>query len=342
MRRVISDYEISAAADTNRLNQVVPELGIDQDVATTKLGLYGSLQRRWEGLTATAGLRLDYFDYNEEVDLAPRLSLSYEVDPLTTISGAWGIYYQNLPPSLLVQHPANAELENPRADHYVLGLRRRLTPSTLLTLEGYYKDYSELPFDIDDPTISIVDAYADFGAPFPGELNGGGEAVSWGGEAMVQKKLAEKLYGTLSYAFGRSQYTDLLGRQRDRNFDNRHLFSIILGYRPSDSWEYSARWRFAGGRPYSPFDETLSTQFGTGIVDPALINERRLPAYHRLDLRIDHREQYDHFNVVSFFTLLNAYNRANLFTYYWDKSDNAQGRIDQWSFLPVGGFELEF
>ena len=28
--------------------------------------------------------------------------------------------------------------------------------------------------------------------------------------------------------------------------------------------------------------------------------------------------------------------------HYWDNSDNERGRIDQWSFLLVGGFELEF
>ena len=342
-RRIFSDFDIFLAADTNRVGQPTPELRVSESVTTAKIGAHLEWQQQLvPSLTATAGVRLDYFGDNEEYDLGPRLSLAWQVDPLTSVSAAWGIYYQNLPPSLLVQDPVNRDLENPRADHYVLGLRRRLTEATLFTLEGYYKDYSELPFDPDDPTVSSLDAYAGFGSPLPGALVGGGEAESWGAEAMLQKKLAQSLYGTLSYAYSRSRYTDLTGVERNRDYDNRHLFSLIVGYCPSDAWEYSLRWRYAGGRPYTPFDETLSTQLGTGVIDRQRVNDERLPAYHRLDLRFDHRAHYERFNLVSFFTLLNAYNRANLFTYYWDKSDQRVGRIDQWTFLPVGGFELEF
>ena len=63
------------------------------------------------------------------------------------------------------------------------------------------------------------------------------------------------------------------------------------------------------------------------------INALRLPPYHRLDLR---------FNLVSFFTVLNVYDRANLYHRFWDSDDNRTGRVYQWSRIPVGGFELEF
>lgn len=72
------------------------------------------------------------------------------------------------------------------------------------------------------------------------------------------------------------------------------------------------------------------------------VNELRLPPYHRLDLRLDHRRHFQRFNLVSFFSLLNACDRANLFRYFWNTRDNRQGRIYQWSRIPVGGFELEF
>ena len=342
-KRIFSDFAIFAVPDTNRLNVVTPELRVGEDITTSKFGINLSLdQQLGRRLKVTTGARYDYFAYNGEHDLAPRLSLVYELDAGTSLNAAYGIYYQNLPPSLLVQHADNRLLENPRADHYVVGLRRLLTPSTQFTVELYVKDYAQLPYDPDDPTISVIDAFADFGSPAPGRLVGGGKATSKGVEFLVQKKLARDLYGSLSYAYSTSRYTDLSGTERDRNFDNRHLFSLIVGYRPNDTFEYSLRWSYAGGRPYTPFDEELSTQLGIGIIQRDAVNDKRYPAYHRLDLRFDHRKHYERFNIVSFFTLLNAYNRANIFSYYWDESDNEQGRIDQWSFIPVGGFELEF
>ena len=114
-----------------------------------------------------------------------------------------------------------------------------------VTLEGYLKRYRDLPFDPDDPTALVFDAFADFGTPAPGRLAGGGEAGSRGLEWMVQKKLARRLYGTASYAWARSRYTDLTGRERDRSFDNRHLVSLIVGYRearPGRINQWSRQW----------------------------------------------------------------------------------------------------
>ncbi len=343
VRRLFPRIRLFAVADTNRLEAITPELRVRRAETTGKGGAYLSFEQTlFQRLKATAGLRYDYFGYNREHDLAPRLGLSLSLDERTSLNAAWGVYYQNLPVSLLVQDPANRELENPRAIHYVLGLTRRLTPSAQLSGELYAKDYADLPYDPDDPTLSVVDAFADFGSPVPGRLTGGGKAESRGVELLVQKKLAQALYGTCGYSYGTARYTDLEGVERDRNFDNRHLFSLILGYRPSNRWEVSGRWSFAGGRPYTPFDEELSARLHKGIIRRDLINGQRYPAYHRLDLQFDFRKHYQRFNLVTFFSLLNAYNRANIYAYYWDKDQNAPGRLDQWSMIPVGGFELEF
>jgi hypothetical protein len=342
-RRLFSDFDMFDDAGTNRVNIPEDELQLREEVTATKLGAFASLQQSLGArLSATVGARLEYFDLNEEFDWSPRVSLAGKLDERTTLTAAFGIYYQNLSLSLLVQHPDNRRLENPRADHYVVGLRRRLTPNTLLSVEAYQKNYTESPFDPDDPTILIVDYFADFGTPVPGRLVGGGKAQSRGVEALIQKKLAEDVYGTLSYAYSISQYTDFTGVERNRTFDNRHLVSLIVGYRSSDRFEYSVRWRYAGGRPYTPFDQELSRQLGQAIIQRDRINSERYSAYHRLDLRFDYRKHFENFNLVSFFTVLNTYNRANIFTYYWDSDESRVKRIDQWSFLPVGGFELEF
>lgn len=343
LKGLFSDLGFYAAPDTNRLNVPIPEYRLGQEVQTAKASAFLSYERLlFQRLRAALGLRYDYLAYNEESDLAPRLNLSWDLDAETSLNASWGLYYQALPLSLLAQHADNRHLENLRAIHYVLGLNRRLSPSTRLTLEAYLKEYAELPFDPDDPTASAIDAFANFGSPLPGALVGGGKARSRGAELLVQKKLAQSLYGTFGYSYSVSRYTDLSGAQRNRDFDNRHLLSAIVGYRPSPTWEFSGRWSFAGGRPYTPYDQELSTAIGKGIVQKELLNRRRYPAYHRLDLQMDYRRHYRHFNLVTFFSLLNAYNRANIYAYYWDKSENAQDRIDQWTFLPVGGFELEF
>ena len=123
------------------------------------------------------------------------------------------------------------------------------------------------------------------------------------------------------------------------------MTSVVVGFRPSERFEFSGRWRYAGGRPYSPFDPLLSARAGAGVVRRERVNTGRHAAYHRLDLRFDHRRHTRRFTVISFFSVLNAYNRDNVFRYYWDADDDRHDRprrVGQWGLLPVGGFELEF
>ena len=342
-RRLFGDFDLFDGPDRTRVDTRDEQLDVRASLAGHKAGAFASVEQSLgTRLTATLGGRIDYFSLNARGAWSPRLGLSYDLDPRTTLTAAAGVYHQTLPAWLLVQHPDNRLLDNQRSDHYVAGVRRRLTPSTLLSVEAYRKDYRELPFDPDDPTALVVDQFADFRTPAPGRLAGGGRARSQGVEGLVRKKLAADVYGLVSYAYSVSRYTDLDGVERNRAFDHRHVGSVIVGYRPKDRFEFSGRWRFAGGRPYSPFDPVLSAQARAGIVRHGRINAERHGAYHRLDLRFDHRRHYRAVTLVSFFSVLNVYNRDNVFHYYWDADDNRPRRSTQWGFLPVGGFELEF
>ena len=342
-RRLFGDFDLFDGPDRTRVDTRDEQLDVRASLAGHKAGAFASVEQSLgTRLTATLGGRIDYFSLNARGAWSPRLGLSYDLDPRTTLTAAAGVYHQTLPAWLLVQHPDNRLLDNQRSDHYVAGVRRRLTPSTLLSVEAYRKDYRDLPFDPDDPTALVVDQFADFRTPAPGRLAGGGRARSQGVEGLVRKKLAADVYGLVSYAYSVSRYTDLDGVERNRAFDHRHVGSVIVGYRPNDRFEFSGRWRFAGGRPYSPFDPVLSAQARAGIVRHGRINAERHGAYHRLDLRFDHRRHYRAVTLVSFFSVLNVYNRDNVFHYYWDADDNRPRRSTQWGFLPVGGFELEF
>ena len=342
-RRLLGDFAVYNRPARTRVNVVDEGLDLRERLTTGKFAAFVTIDRRLSSrLTATAGARFDSFGLNAQKTWSPRLALAYEVDSRTTATAAAGLYEQTLPLWLLVQHPNNRWLDNQQANHYVVGLRRRLTPSMLFSVEGYRKDYRRLPLDPDDPTVLVVDQFADYRTPVPGRLVGGGEARSTGIEGLVQKKLARDVYGLVSYGYTASRYRDLTGVQRNRTFDSRHVAAIVLGYRPSDRLEYSGRWQYASGRPYTPFDPVLSSEAGVGIIRRDRVNADRFPAYHRLDLRLDHRMQFGTFNVISFVSVLNVYNRDNPFQYYWDADDERARRVNQWGFIPVGGFELEF
>jgi hypothetical protein len=110
-----------------------------------------------------------------------------------------------------------------------------------------------------------------------------------------------------------------------------------VGYRVNKSWEFSLKWRYAGGRPYTPYDIAASEQAGMSLLDMSQINGKRFPPYHRLDVRFDHRTYYKHFTLVSYFSIENVYCRKNPYRISSDNSFQYQNE-----FFPVGGLSIEF
>ncbi len=339
------DYLFEFGATVNPTNsEPIPAFAVSQNADNFRGGAFASWT--WSvlpQLELTGGLRADYYDWNEEVNIAPRVSASWLATQRLTINAAWGQYYQTLPMSMLAQSALSKELATPRADHAVLGADYMLTSDTKLSIEGYYKTYTDMPLDPNDPVHFPVDAIGlensiDNSAGFVG----GGEARSWGTELMIQKKLAEDFYGIISGSWFRSEYKDLTGVWRDRSYDNRYMASIIGGFKPNNVWEFSARWTIAGGRPYTPIDLEASNAVGFQVYDASRPMGERMPVYHNLNVRVDRRFNFAGSSLIVYLDVWNVYNQENVAFYRWDKEE---GDIDtelQWSTLPVLGMEFEF
>jgi hypothetical protein len=307
-------------------------------------GFVNYVSRPTDRLTVTLGSRMDYFQYNNSEEISPRLSASYNLNDLTTLEVSTGIYYQDLPLLLLSQNPANKNLKTPRAIHYIVGVEQMLTESTKLTVEAYQKDYSHFPIDPTEPGLFLVDElFYRYGFFFShGTLTDAGNAQARGVEVSIQKKLAKDFYGLASATHFRTRYEGGDGIWRNRVFDNRFIFSVEGGYKPNNEWEFSARWIFAGGIPYTPFNVLESQALGREVLDQHRINSARLPDYHSLDLRVDRRFYFSSSNLVAYLSVWNAYNHKNVAQYFWNAEENKQGVIYQWSLLPIFGVEYEF
>jgi len=295
-------------------------------------------------LSITAGLRADYFSPTGRLEFSPRFSSALRVGESTTLSAGIGLYRQNLPLLLLTQDPANASLRTPQAVQATVGVEQLLTPSTRLTVEAYIKEFHHLPGDPSQPRLFIVDELY-YGYGFftqHGALADDGRARSRGVEVVVQKKLAEDLYGLASASWSRSEYQDGLGTWVDRLCDNRVILAIEGGYKPNSEWEFSARWIFAGGAPYTPFDPVQSAAQRRGILDAGRVNALRYPDYHSLNIRCDRRFHFTSSNLVFYLSAWNLYQRKNVASYFWKPRTNEQGTITQWGLLPVFGLEYEF
>jgi hypothetical protein len=244
---------------------------------------------------------------------------------------------------LVSQQESFKELKDPVADHYVLGISHLLTENTRLTVEAYAKEYRNMPLDPTQPSLFVIDesgALAGFASHE--QLVDNGRAYTRGVELMVQKKLARKIYGIISGSYFSSRYRGYDGKWRDRIYDNRYMATVEGGYKPSNKWEFSMRWVYAGGAPYTPFDVQASEAAQRGVYDENRINGKRLPDYHSLNLRADRRFHFKTSNLILYLSVWNAYSRENIAEYFWNELDNKVDRFEQWGTIASVGLEFEF
>ena len=338
------DYDNQYAQYNDFLGNETPPLLVRDSKSAMKLhGFVSYSWRPFSKLTLTPGVRIGHFTYNRNTTVSPRFSATYQLTPTTAFNFSSGIYHQNLPLVLLSQKEAHKEMKDPESRHVVIGLSHLLTDNTRLTLELYDKQYYHFPLDPAQPELFMIDEMNYSGLFLPHEsLRDDSRARARGVELMIQKKLARDFYGMISGSYFRSQYRDLNLQWRNRIVDNIFTFNVEGGYKPNNKWEFSVRWIYAGGAPYTPLDEQASAAAHRAIYDQNRINGSRLPDYHSLNIRFDRRFFFSQSNMVFYFSVWNAYGRRNISTYYWNEIDNKRESLEQWSTLPIFGVEFEF
>ncbi len=311
---------------------------------TSKAFAYAQLTKWFfEKFKLVAGIRYDNFEFIENSSaLSIRGGLSYFLTQITNLNFSAGNYFQTPPYIWLSADPSSRNLENMKANHYVLGLEHFFSDDLKLTIELYQKNYSQIPTSKTVPQFIASNGGTDYGVFMMRNLTSNGNGYARGIEFTLKKKLLNDFYGIISYGHSKVRFTPLDGIERPGSFDFRNVFTIVFGYIPNDRYEFSLKWRFAGGRPYTPFDEDLSKLFRREVLDFEKLNALRYENYHRLDIRLDRRWHFNKWNIVTYFELQNAYFKKNIYEYQWDTIENKKIEVYQWRFFPIGGLTIEF
>lgn len=295
-------------------------------------------------LITNFGVRFDYFDaLNSKFYLSPRFSLSYPLTSITNVNLSLGVYHQTPSYIWLIADKSNRDLKNIKVNQYILGFDHQLNDDALLKVEGFIKDYSNYPTSKIRPYLVL----ANTGAGFSGSddnfssfglepLVSSGFGISRGIELSVQKKLSDTpYYGIFSFTYAKTDFTSLDGIKRDGAYDQNWIINLSGGYKISKYWEVSTKFRFASGRPYTPFQND-----GKQLV--ADYNSRRLKSAHSLDLRVDRRWNFQGWSLITYIDIQNIYNQKNLSGIRWDRKKNQIDESSSIGILPSIGISAEF
>ncbi|MCI0495855.1 TonB-dependent receptor [candidate division KSB1 bacterium] len=349
-KSILYKYEIEApelSQDQQQLEDVVQSYFGTQNISprTHKLACY--VQDKFQilkPLYANIGLRYDYFDYNNDQQVSPRVGISYHIKNKTIIRAAWGNYYQapiytELTNTKGARHNPKAE----RSTHYIIGIEQFLTQNFTFRVESYVKTLDRMIghyFEINEQT----------GQP---ELKYGNPNIgtSQGIEFFINGKISNNFSLWATYSFSRTwieaffvnwQKVQIEKQTIPRFTDQPHNLSLFLNYRLPKSWELNIKWRYLSGIPYTPrYPQFVSGEPYWSYGD---YYSARYPAYHRMDLRIGKNFTFKHYQLATFLEIKNLYHRKNILLYDYRIENEKHIRKAYYTlpFLPTIEFKISF
>lgn len=305
-------------------NRVQPELkaNFNTSKAFVKLGAFVQAGKRFfdERLGVNVGIRMDGNTFTDEgmklfQTFSPRVGLSYVLSDQWTINASVGRYYRLAPYTILGFQDNNSNYVNRdakylRSDHYVMGFEYLPRNTTRFTIEGFYKQYGNMPVSVRDG-INLANKGGDFNILGNEDILSTGKGRTYGVEFFAQQKLTKRFYGVFSYTFFVSQFSGADEKYVASAWDNRHLLSVTWGYKFPRNWELGLKFRYQGGAPFTPFNEIASRQnylsTGEGILDYARLNQNRLNSFNASDVRIDKKWNFKRLTLDVFLDVTNWY-----------------------------------
>lgn len=323
---------------------ILPELNYDAVAEAYKFAPYIQYSKNLFGrLDLMAGLRYDYFSYlNDKSTISPRTSAGFYILDNLKLNAAYGIYHQAPPLLWLVAYDQNKDLKQMKTEQFVTGIEYYPSPDIKITVEYFEKQYSDYANSVLNPPVTYANAGAEYYTLGLEPLVPVSDGQARGVEFFVQKKLTNGLYGMFNYSFSKINFTSLDGIERPSSFDYQNVLTAILGYKITNNFEVSAKYRFMGGRPYTPLDEVASAQFNQTIYDFTRYNAVRYDDYQRLDIRVDYRFEMFGWALSTYLDFQNVLNIQNVEQIIWNQKEQKVDYIYQWKFLPAGGIKIEF
>ncbi len=270
-------------------------------------------------LETRLGLRGNYFNLTDKLYWEPKVNLKYNVLPWMSLKGSWGINNQMISRilrlDLFTSNPdfwilSNKDIPVINSNQWAGGVHLNFDIASI-DIEGFvtntYDEVEYLPslrnFDVDDQNQE--------------QLYAVGSTTTKGIEFMIEKGVGN-YSGWISYTLSNSLnvFEELNGGNPfPSRYDQRHEFKLVNMYN-LNKWNFSLIWIYGSGKPYSAPEGSfsLTTLDGSNITNIAysLINNERLPDYHRLDLSTTYNFNLGKTKAKVGLSVFNVYNRKNI------------------------------
>lgn len=289
------------------------------DFSTGQSGSFAQLTLRpFNGLTLSAGGRLQTFAMGNHSTLNPRASVRFDPSEHVGLHFAYAAYAQIPPYVYLLSYPQNRGMLPMRVTHEIAGMDLSPGFGSEIHIEAYNKIYRNIPASTEYPAVNLhnlIDMIGEQIVWLP--MSSGGRGHASGIELSDITRLGSRLLIRGSLAYSRAMFSGLDGVKRASNYDLPWIANVATVERFGRGYELSSRFGYATGRPYTPFDIPNSTLQNRPIYDLSKMNARRAPYYARLDVQVNKDFMMHGLHMELYMGANNVLNRKNFLSYVW-------------------------
>jgi hypothetical protein len=272
-------------------------------------------------LDINSGLRLDHFGFiDESITIAPRLSMKFNLTSDQAVKVSTGLYYQS-PSYVWLNNSYNKKLKALKNHMSILSWEYFLLRDTRLSVETFYKNYSNLPTGT-VPGVNDHIVITNTGTGYGGReddfqsfglfnLDSKASGKSYGAEILLEKKFSEiPFYGKLSLTLGKSEFNAGNDKNYPGQYDQRFILNLSGGYILSEKWQFNGKFRYFTGIPFTPVYIPSQNPLNPGNIQniPKEYLKSRLAAGHHLDLRVDRFFNFENWTLIVYADVQNVYN----------------------------------
>jgi len=328
---------------------------LDADsLALTETNAYidAALNLAGNKISFNPGLHYYFVSEGSRSSLDPRLRISFFPDGTLSrhqINLAAGIYHQattglsderDLGNLFMAWLPTPADQPLQKSVHAILGYNLRMARGLSMSVEGYYKDYTDLsvPVFSSFPRFTTSLQTAD-GRAFGGEFRMDVQSQPIGKRWTIDGYMSYG-YSNVEYDTGTIVYTPAHDRPHTIN---------MLAHVEKNALSFTVLTQIGTGLPFTSsggFDKWILLTPGVDVgsepgLDRVLYNEpfeRRQPTYARTDVWLEKKVERGRRVTTLRAGIINVFNRQNLF--YYDLFEFR--RVDQLPITPSLGVKIEF
>jgi len=289
-----------------------------------------------EAFIMELGLRYDRQSLLDDSQISPRLNATYQLGERTNLRFAVGDFHQvERPHDLQVADGVMAFAEREKATHYLLSYERPFSNHLDFRVEGYFKDIQDPRTRYENLNQTLV--------RYPGgsqdriEIDPESSEI-YGLELVFKQDFGRNLSWFANYAWSKAE-DRIDGRTQPRQRDQEHSFNVNMNYRLGKKWQFSLAWLYHTGWRVTPI-HIVSSENGPALEYGEIFSEK-LPAYHRLDFRINRSVFLGNKRSFEFYIdVFNAYNRKNIrgyegFSIQSDENGMPTLAFEQEEWLPI-------